>query len=418
MTTYNSSVKSWTIDPQFNKSKLRSEFRLDRGYPALYTTNMRLLNIGCSVSVADDETATSRYNYVLGNGAVIRSIYLYDGKRQLDAIVNFQPYFAFKNQLKPNSSESDTEKGLKHHGLGFAYNRDIQSTGTTLNPAKISEWYPNAPNVPQKDESATPMGWIDLKSIFPLLQNMDFVHMGIFPDLKVVVEYTTANVVTTVTAPAKQSTVKDTTLPLLVADEILNTELANKVMADFKVVNWSAIESEQVYLPADSSEKTFQLSGCNNKTLGRMLLVKTPTTSASKVYLRAESSAQISEEYQLTINGSNLLPNGGVINSPNLALALLSDTFQNMNCHTGSSDSGFHGADTRVVEYADRCGHLSYFGLLVNQQIVKNIQLNYKRLLRTGGADQYKQALNINVFYEVAKSIVKTKDGYNVLYVN
>jgi hypothetical protein len=418
MTTYNSSVKSWTIDPQFNKSKLRSEFRLDRGYPALYTTNMRLLNIGCSVSVADDGTATSRYNYVLGNGAVIRSIYLYDGKRQLDAIVNFQPYCAFKNQLKPNSSQSDSEKGLKHHGLGFAYNRDIQSSGTTLNPAKISEWYPNAPNVPQKDESVTPMGWLDLKAIFPLLQNMQFVHTGIFTDLKVVVEYTTANVVTIVTAPAKQSTVKDTTLPLLVADEILNTELANKVLADFKVVNWSAIESEQVYLPAESTGRNFQLSGANNKTVGRLYIVKSPTTSFSDIYLRATSSAQISEEYQLTINGSNLLPNGGIVSSPNMVLGLLSDTFQNMNCHTGSSDSGFHGASARVVDYSDRCGHLSYFGLLVNQPIIKNIQLNYNRLLRTGGGDQYKQALNINVFYEVAKSIVKTKDGYNVLYVN
>lgn len=418
MTTYNSSVKSWNIDPQFNKSKLRSEFRLDHGYEALYTTNMRLLNIGCSVSVADDGNATSRYNYLLGNGAVIRSIFLYDGKRQLDAHTNFQPYCAFKNQLKSNSTVSDTEKGLKHHGLGFVYNRDVVDSGTSLPPAKISEWYPNAPNVPQKDETLTPMGWLDLKSIFPLLQNLDFVHTGIFKDLKVVVEYTTANVVTVVTAPAKQSTVKDTTLPLLVADEILNAELANKVKADFKVVNWSAIESEQVYLPADSAERNFQLSGANNKTVGRLYIVKTPTTTFSDVYLRTGSVSQIAEELQLNINGSNLLPNGGFDKAPNFALGLITDTFANMNCHTGSADSGFHGAQARVVDYSDRCGHLSYFGLLVNQPIIKNIQINYKRKLRTGGADQYKQALNINVFYEVAKSIVKTKDGYNVIYVN
>lgn len=412
MTTYNSNVKSWNIDPQFNKSKLRSVFRLDRGYEALYMANMRLLNIGCTVNALEEDNV-SRYNYVLGNGAVIRSIYLMDGKKQLDAIVNFQPYFAFKNQLKSNQTQMDSEKGLKKTGIAYVYDRPTAEE-TEILPAKIKEWYPNAPNVPQPDEVGTPMGWLDLKSIFPLLQNLDFISTGIFRDLQVVVEYSTTGVLTTTTP---QSTLKDTTLPLLVADEILNVELANKVKADFKVVNWSAIESEQVVLGQGVAEKNFQLSGCNNKTLGRMLVVKSPTT-ASAVYSKAGSKAQISEQLNININGSNLLPNGGFDSTPNMALGLITDTFGNMVCHNGSADSGFVACSARVEDYTARVGHLSYFGILVNQPIVKNIQMQYKRLLRSGGDAQYAQALNINVFYEVSKSIVKTKDGYNVIYVN
>jgi hypothetical protein len=412
MTTYNSNVKSWTVDPQFNKSKLRSIFRLDRGYEALYMANMRLLNIGCTVNSLMEDNV-SRYNYVLGNGSVIRSIYLMDGKRQLDAIVNFQPYFAFNNQLKSNQSQMDSEKALKHHGLGYVYDRPTAEE-TEILPAKIKEWYANAPNVPQPDEIGTPMGWLDLKSIFPLLQNLDFVHTGIFKDLQVVVEYTTTGILT---ATSPQSTLKDTTLPLLVADEILNVELANKVKADFKVVNWSAIESEQVVLGQGVAEKNFQLSGANNKTLGRLLVIKTPTT-ASAVYSKAGSKAQIAEELQININGSNLLPNGGFDSTPNMALGLITDTFGNMVCHNGSADSGFVACAARVEDYVARVGHLSYFGVLVNQSIVKNIQMQYKRLIRAGGDAQYDQPLNINVFYEVSKSIVKTKDGYNIIYVN
>lgn len=416
MAMYNQNVKSWNIDPQFNKSKLRSVFRLDRGYETLYFTNMRLLNVGCVVAPPAPETElASRYNYVLGNGAVIRSIGLFDGKRELQNIVNFQPYFAFTNQLKSNQQQMDTEKGLKHHGLGMVY--DMTPTPAeepVLYPTIISEFDAQAPNVPQSEEDTTPKGWLDLKSMFSLLQNMDFIHTGIFKDLQIVVEYTSSNVLTKTTP---QSTLTQTTLPLLVADEILNTELANKVKADFKVVNFTAIESEQVYLPASVASKNFQLSGCNNKTLGRMLIVKTPTTE-SNVYLKAGSKALISEQLQLNINGSNLLPNGGFDASPNMALGLLTDTFGNLSCHNGSSDSGFVGCADRVEDYEARVGHLSYFGLLVNQQIIKNIQLNYKRLLRESGDAQYGQALNINVFYEVSKSIVKTKDGYNVIYVN
>ena len=107
MSVYTAGIKSWNIDPQFHKSKLRDEFRLDRGYPALFYSTLRILNIG----VVTDKQQT-RYNYLTGAHGAIKNIYLMDGKRVLDQLISAAPYIGFLKQMKPNASQMDLDKKL------------------------------------------------------------------------------------------------------------------------------------------------------------------------------------------------------------------------------------------------------------------------------------------------------------------
>ena len=412
MSVYTAGIKSWNIDPQFHKSKLRDEFRLDRGYPALFYSTLRILNIG----VVTDKQQT-RYNYLTGAHGAIKNIYLMDGKRVLDQLISAAPYMGFQNQMKPNASQMDVDKKLKCNGIAFCYNRDAQ-TGNAYTPAKITEWFSNAPNTPTADETTTPLSYLDLKAVFPMLRNTDFLHSSVFPDLKVIIEYDVSKSLIIDSQP-NPSVVVSTATPLLVVDEILNKELADKVLREFKGVSWNCIENEKVSLAQNEDKKTWQLTGANNKTVNRMLVVKTTSgDSGSQLYRNCGSEAMVGEDFVLTVNGSSLMPNAPT--RPNHLLGLLTDTYGNMVAHTGSNDTGFYGADARFSDnYNARIGALSYFGIDIGQPITKNIQLYYSREFRTGDAvSKYHIPLTMNVYYEVAKAIQMTKDGsYQVVYL-
>lgn len=413
MSLYNANIKSWQIDPQFHSSARRDVFRLDRGYEALFYSNLRILNIG----VVCDKLQTP-YNYLVGAHGAIKNIYLMDGKRVLSSLVDARPYLGFMNQMKPNSSQMDVDKILKRNNIGFCLNRDTP-TGAAFDPAKITSWNPNAPNEPTTSESTTPMGYLDLKSVFPLLRNLEFLHTGLFTDLQIVIEYDTSKalILDEVGTPSE---VVSTTSPILCVDEVLSKELADKVLREFKGVVWNEIENEKVSLGQSDGvselKKTYQLLGANNKTVNRILVIKTPIrTNGSQYYRNCGSQVMCGEDFQLVINGSQLMSNQQT--RPNMLLGLLTDTYGNMVAHTASNDLPFYGAVDRFEDaFSGRVSALGYFGCIIGQPITKNIQLTYTREARAGGNEIYLKPLVINVYYEVAKEIVKTKDGYNVLY--
>ena len=407
MAFYTNNIKSWCIDAQFDRSKMRSVFRLDNNMNALYLSNMRLLNVGLVV----DEKA-NRYNLLLGTEGIIKNMYLYDGKVVLDSVLNFSGIEAFKRYNKTNSSNSDIHKILKAHGLGFALS---YHTVDVKDVPLVAEFYENAPNTPATSEEDSPLGFITLTEVFPLLAQLQFLSTSIFKDLTLVVEYELGHALTTEggAVPTK------TTLPLLIADQVLDEALAVKVASEFKQVVWNAMEVESVYLPEGTPGKVqsvnFKLSGFNNKTLNRLLMQKAATTHESALYRNVASEVMVEEVIQVCVNGSNILPEAGV-DRPAMKLSLLNSTFGNCNTIPGSNDTGFYGVPIVVDDYAHRVGHLDYFGILVADKI-QNLQVQYSRNCRTNGAAQYKQPLNINFYGEVAKAIAKTKDGYRVLYL-
>ena len=407
MAFYTNNIKSWCIDAQFDRSKMRSEFRLDNNMGALYLSNMRLINVGLVV-----DTQANRYNLLLGSEGVIKNMYLYDGKVVLDSVLNFSGIEAFKRYNKTNSSNCDIHKVLKNHGLGFVLSSYVVED---MDVPIVTEFFPNAPNTPATSEENSPLGFLNLKEIFPLLGQLEYIPTSLFKDLKLVIEYELGHALTSVGA----SVPTKTTLPLLIADQVMDDALAVKVASEFKQVVWNAVEVESVYLPEGTAGKVqsvnFKLSGFNNKTLGRLLMQKAATTLQSALYRNVASEAMVEEAIQVVVNGSNVLPEFGA-DRPNMRLSLLSSTFGNCNSIPSSNDTAFYGVDMVIDDAADRVGHLDYFGLLISDKI-QNLQVQYSRNCRTGGSAQYKQPLNLNFYGEVAKTIAKTNDGYRILYL-
>ena len=404
MSVYTDTLKTLQIDPVFNLSRTRSEFRIPAD--ALYLANLRLLNIGVSVNQADN---TARYNFLTGSASSIKNIFLYDGTTVLDQVLDFQNIQAFKMYNKSNEDNCDMKKVLLNHGMGFVLARSASTV-----PASVFEFFPNASNAPSNSDATTVKGFLSLKDVFPLLAKLDYLHAGLFKSLRIVIEYGT-NI--SVNASA---TVKDTTQPLLCIDQVLNESVAQKWLSEFKSVAWNALEVEKVSLEAGTAgakqEKSFRLNGFEQKTLGRLLIKKTGLgTSVSAVYGTNGSEAMVEEKIQVRINGSNILPESGC-DRPNYRLGMLVDNFASCNAIPCSNDTGCLKLATIVDSEADRVGHLDYFGLTISKKIT-DMQIEYSRMCRTGGADQYAQPLLIHVIGEVAKMLVKTANGYQIVYL-
>jgi hypothetical protein len=405
MTFYTSAVKTWTIDPVFNVSKVRSEFRLDTD--KLYSSGLRLLNVGLVV-----DERSSRYNFMVG-AQPIRRIVLYDGKTVLDS-VDFHNLEGFRRYNKTNSNNCDTEKALKKHGLGFTFWRNNSDEPGPFN-ISVNEFDSFSDNAPTDKELDTPKAFINLREVFPMLKALSYVHTGIFKDVRIVIDY----LMTDAIADDGSSLVLGTTLPVLVCDEILDPKLASSVASSFNGVSWNAIESETVLVPASDPAETsvqskkLRLTGFTNKTLNRLFIQKQPFIP-NTFYGTACSVAMIGESFRFLVNGSDLLSDK--LDKPNMILGLLNDTWGTCNTHTCANNLSIYNAVNFIDGYTDRVGSLSYVGLTVAQKI-NDFQVEYTRETPTGTTEVYLQGIYLNFFGEVAKSLVITKTGYSINYL-
>lgn len=420
MAYYADTVTTTVINPQFNLSKRSSEFRLPED--CLYTPFLRVLNLGVVATEGSfDENRT--YNQLTGVGGTVKNLYLYDDKQVLDQILNFKDFSAFKNYNATNNDNMDVKKNLKKTGLGFVYNNQYFNAGSFDIQNQIRQYNPsNGGHIPSPDSNSTPTGYLDLRDCFPLLKNVEFLSTSVFKKLRVVIEYDVKDsliVGETSTAPPT-----DTTVPILLADKVVDEEFVNKWTNDFKGVVWNAVESENVILPAlltnpsnGVQTQKFRLNGFSNKTLTTLLMQNKPIGDLYKSndYCNNGSQTLINEAIQVYVNGSAVLPDNGVL-SANHRLALLTDTFGNCNTFTGANLPGFYRARDSVENYSDRVGKLDYFGCAINKPVT-SLELSVSRDYNSSTNGLYKQPIMLQVFGAVAKSIVVDKSGYKVLYI-
>jgi hypothetical protein len=418
MAFYTNNVVTEIYNSVFDQSKYRSEFRLTPD--KLYLSNMRILNLGLTAV----DVGEKRYNLIAGAGSVIKNIYLYDGSVVLDKIINFGDFSAFQAYNHTNQYNSDISKVLQRNGLGFVYEREPNVVDGEQKPITIKEAFPNCPHSPQVLPENSARGYLNLNTLFPLLKSgsgLQFLHTGLFKNLRVVIEYN----VTGSLVGEGVGAITGTTLPILVADSIVDPKVAQKWLSEFKQISWFSNEVESVAIPAagvdelaaGSQEIKFRLTGALNKTVNYMLVQKKGTTQVSSLYGNHGSETMVDEAFQVVVNGSNLLPEQGCIKAAE-RLALLHDTFGVCNNHTCASTLPIYNADAFIDEYDNRVGHLDYFGCIVNKKI-QALDLLYSRTIgpvETTLAN-YRQGLTLNVFYGCVKAIVKTTSGYEVVYV-
>jgi hypothetical protein len=415
MSYYTSAIQTQIIDPQFNQSKYRSEFRITED--GLYTNAMRVLNLGV---VATDASFTKNreYNLITGVGGVVKNIYLYDDKTVLDQVLNYKDYGAFKNLNASNSDNMDVKKHLKKHGLGFVYDTEVfTATGSIINTV-VKRYNPDTGgSIPNTSEDNSPAGYLDLRDVFPLLKSLEFLPTSVFKKLRVVIEYdVNGSLVNDPDVEPNQEKPSATLVPILVVDKILDDAFISKWVSEFKGVSWNCVENENVILPTfDSGVQSvkYRLNGFSNKTLGNLLMQKKATDFVSDLYLNNGSVSMVNESMQVYVNGSALLPDSGVLTA-NHRLGLLTDTFGNMNIYQGTNTVGYPNANRFDVRYLNTLGQFDYFGCTVGKKI-NQLEITYSRTYSSGASKN--QQLQLQFFGTVAKNLIVGKNGYQIVYV-
>ena len=417
MALYGANLTTRYIDPVFERSNLRAEFRLQPD--TLYLSNLRLLGAGASCSVG------SSYNKLVGALASIASIQLYDGNQLLDQVLQATILNAFRNQLHDNDSNLSVNRYLTYTGLGFLAS-GVDGNGGGV---KVREQNPFPAN---EGEQA----WVSLKAMLPFLASSLVMPTNVFKKPRLVINYSSQTdlqnslFTENSTAPA---TFENLTGMVLVADEMNAGDMKDAMMSNYDGVRYSPIEHDSVILPAitgladtaaeDEKKETrsFNVNGFNNKYLKRLVLVNTATDkttwqtgAANKLYSNQGSLSFFKPRVQLRVNGSDLLPREGFIGH-NRRLAQLTDAWGTQNLVNGGQFTSIEGAADVIDAPVDRCGSVDYTGVKVEREVSELI-VDVERSGVFGNAD-LNQAIRLNMFGEVAKAVVMKPDGgYQVVY--
>ena len=349
MSIFSSSVKSQIIDPVFH-SNTRCEFRLaNRGES--YMPTMRIGNLGLSTSGFDNT-----YHFGPGAMSVISRIQLLDGNEPIDTLRNVGNWLTFKNSLKSNSQNDNVFNNLVGGSLGWA-------TGAT------GELLSNDNKVIRQSGGAETLGTLDLREVFPYLNSVSHLSTKLFKNLRVVIEYNTAYI-----ALANGQSDTDTltkTVPILIVDEIIDEALAASLDKQFQSATWTAIEHDQVGVPAvpgipvapavgdvalsKSQSVSLRVNGFQNKAVGRVMVSKVYQDLQNYIYGAAPggvkalgqygSKALHKEEFNMRINGRNVLAGRGTDSPASMAM-LCADTWGELNTLPGSITESL-GLDTK-----------------------------------------------------------------------
>ena len=454
MSIYNSSVKTHIIDPVYSRNNFRAEYRLEP--ETIYLTNWRLLNVG-----AIGTTGNKAYNGLVGALGVIKHISLYDDNQLLDQVLEAPMWLGFKAVNNKNQDSMDLENNLRKNRIGNCLSG--RDTGADMEGLKLDEWNVNNAVTGKLDGTLRgDRGYLRLKEVFPLLNNMDgAIPTTMFKNLKVVVEYSQD---IDEFMGTTDDTGTQTTEPILIVDEVVGEKGVQK-FGNFKGVSYTSIEHDRVNVPAlvvdlgagaggDFSntnpsplkQTTLHINGFNNKTVGRCLMVKTPTLLSSYKTGNGNhrvgklgSYAFVGEAVQVRVNGSSIFSGRGLTN-PAQRQALVNDVWGVSSFEPFSHLVGYSEADAanRSGKYHggnNDMGNLDYWGWSVNNK-VQDFQIDYDRranYIFTGGAppdaankaandadstaSRFNQAIEINLFCEVYKSIVVSGNSYQVVYV-
>lgn len=341
MSIFSSSVQSQIIDPVFTSNN-RCEFRLaNRG--EYYLPTMRLGNLGLSKSANN----VNSYHFGPGAACVIDRIQLLDGNEQLDGLSRVGNWLTFKNSLHTNSQNINVFSDMVGGSLGW-------SAGATGELLSLHN------KVIREGESPT-LGTLDLREVFPILNSVTHLSTKLFKNLRIVIEYNTKNIalVNQLTPAANAVTGLAKTVPLLVVDEIIDDALASSLDAAMTSAEFVAVESDVASVPQVAGitntsavgasavqNNNLRINGFQNKAVSRLMIAKVYQDSNNYVYgdpsavtgvrgiAQYGSKALHKEEFNIRINGRNVLAGNGVDTPMSMAM-LCADTWGELNVCPG-----------------------------------------------------------------------------------
>lgn len=422
MSFYTSTIKSHQIDPVFDRSLFRTEFRLDED--KVYLSNLRIANVGLIPASGTNK----RYQFFTGAYGVIKDIQLLDGGKVIDELKEFQTFIAFKNYNQSNDENKSKAKYLNRSNYGFTLEEGnpatIDPVKNNSRPVKYSIEY-DLPGGLSTTDNEVQYGWLSLKDVFGFLAEAPILPTGVMRNLRVVVNY-----VKTEVANVPLTNNDSTPLPVLLADEVMDEGVAKNLLSQFSGLKYKSIEHDRVIVPVlnpavgttQNQKVQFRVNGFNGKAVDRLLMVNTPTTQATGLYTNG-STSQLNQRVQVRVNGSNRLPFNG-ITRPNERLQLLTQSWGTCNTVPGASSG-----TTNVLVYNPATstnlrgiiGSQDYFGMRIGD-VVEDLQIEYERdgvHDPTTGNQQlcrYNQQINLDMFAEVSKTLAVSGTDYEIFY--
>jgi hypothetical protein len=418
MSIYSSDITTRLIDPVFDKSNFRSEYRLNND--SLYLASLRLIDVGFSSS------ATNGYNRLLGALGCIESIQLFSGNELLDQILSATHLNALRSANTNNNDNMSLNRYLKHSRLGYLAQGDQTydsiSGGQELDDIKVTVQQ-------DADSNAGSKAWISLKDMLPFLAASNHLPTDRLRNLRLVVNW--KQDLKDMIVQDRTATLASLTGSVLVADEMNPSPERDAIMKSYTGVRYRPIEHDSVHINAVTGtsasaleveqKNTFSLNGFLNKKLHKVAIVKTPTDSstwtsgnANEGFANQGSTALWKERLQIRVNGANKLVGDGVTR-PNQRLAMLTDAYGSFNVVQGQQCTWL-AEGSNQIEDSETQGQLAYDGLVIDEPSVREFVVE---LDRTGvyQNDKLNQALTLNLFGETEKAVVPTTDGgINVVY--
>lgn len=410
--SYSTNLKSSYIDPVYDASKKRTEFRLTDG--TTYTSNLRLINLG----IEYNRDANDAYAYNLGAGAygVIDHIQLLAGNELIEEVRDFPKWVTFQNFNNTNDRNKSLNKFTNKSNFGFEMVSGLQAT----EDIKYASYYDTLQFYQQSDNTSDKqLCWLSLRKVFSFLGSVQYLDTEKLKKLRVVVYYNTNSVYVDGNSHHDLHSSDKTAEPLLVADEVME----GGSMPD--VVEYVPVELDRIVVPAvdatveegQEQEKKFRVNGFNNKRVQRLLIANSGTTNSKLGINRFGSVSQINQRIQVAVNGANKLPFEGQTGH-NRRLAMLHDTWGECNPVDAMTNVGA-GSCVAVYEGSttirDTIGTFDYFGMVVNDK-VDDLQITYARTnakdvsTTTQTESQFNEALDLTLMAEVPK-VAQMKNG-------
>ena len=414
--TYNGSVETMYLDPVSFVPNQRCAFELD-GTKLAYGSNMRLLNLGVVSNTAQD------YSQGLGAMALIRNIRLMDARTELSGIRNVAPYMFFKNCNRTNATNKSEDSYLKRNQLGFEVAADDNKVSHTYSPGRAN-------TTPETTELA----YLDLREVFPILNELDLLPTSVFKNLRIEIEFDgkASNQIL-----GETDATFDIQRPILAVDVQSNPVAVQTAVEQImsEPIMWQDIEQDNytmnavdtsLFAVAETATQTAvnQSLGFKGKFVERLLITKQiqnkllERNGASVLGFGALASSQaiLNEKVQINLNGNPILPGFQGMTKPNEILGMLSDEWGSINAYPGSNLYEWSNTGANLDD-ANTGGQQSFICVRLGARVAQ-LQTSISRTNNrdTSAKAATNAALNINLYGEVSKMLNVTKSGYRVVY--
>lgn len=412
-------VKTEILEPA-SHSENQTEFKITGSV----LTNLRLSNVGVFGNTAVATPAA------VGSLSAVKHIILYDGRNVITQQRNFNDLMSFIVLLNSNDDNSELLRLQNMNQIGYRNFYKGDDNAAALYQRKTVIKNEQNLNIDGVDAPAsTDEALVHLKKHLKMLQVVPVLSDKVFKQLRLVVEYETdfrkmisSDGITNIKICR----------PLLIVDRVHDPGVESSLLSDIKNVQWNEYERDNFFMASNvnpgvspgSQTVSQKVSGFNNKNVQRIVIAKRLSDIARGFngghhigYGPYMSLFGLGHEYQVTVNGRNLLPRDR-INGPMREMALTSDTWGSLNLHEDSYMQ--MSSDIPVLDDTTQLGkqgQQNFFGIYVGEKI-QDLKVEFKR--DNFNDDQafqpHNEGLRLEVTGEVVKQLEIVNGGYLVSY--